>query len=599
MNEMRKEHLSPFLSILIGVNTAQYSSKDLHEATINLIEKEINAQLSFQRFSSLSEVSGDTFIEITPYKINKIPSWTKRNDIYDIENHVAITFSLGKYIAFYFSEKGMKDSVRDNFKSSYLKGIKSVDIAHLNFHFINEDSIKMLWLLGIHGKNTFKADSKVLGGNSVAESLDPLEDQSYMMSAVRTELGNSSKTIGLNPFKSSIWRGPCKDWETFEKYTIEILDTLNNNNNNKTNPIGVLASPINDFVGVHDVYDISIIDPDFLSNEPSDHKLNLLRNIRDNYAFEVNSSLSNANIILKIHNKNILCGEIKVTPSIKDYEVSFNLEILSREKGKKELLDTFSKIFKYPDLIKCWYESGHAIVNGWIFMTNYRDVVYDNFTWADFENYNICQEKPMEAEKVDLELIGRKKSLFCWIKNRWTSQWETKQEFNTTEKPTGWLYCDDGAGEKADFIHIDDYHDNTIISLIHVKAAKRNSSNRRISVGAHDIVLSQAVKNLRYANRKNLINDLTERAQKSEHKKCWHDNNPSSPEEFINHLKKITSNPNKIKTRVIVIQPHTMKSFYEKNTNSNIKKQLDVLLVSTDNAIKSSGAEFYIIGYDG
>jgi hypothetical protein len=174
MNEMRKEHLSPFLSILIGVNTAQYSSKDLHEATINLIEKEINAQLSFQRFSSLSEVSGDTFIEITPYKINKIPSWTKRNDIYDIENHVAITFSLGKYIAFYFSEKGMKDSVRDNFKSSYLKGIKSVDIAHLNFHFINEDSIKMLWLLGIHGKNTFKADSKVLGGNSVAESLDPL-----------------------------------------------------------------------------------------------------------------------------------------------------------------------------------------------------------------------------------------------------------------------------------------------------------------------------------------------------------------------------------------------------------------------------------------
>ena len=43
------------------------------------------------------------------------------------------------------------------------------------------DNIKMLWLLGIHGKNTFKTDSKVLGGNSVAESLDPLEDQSYMI----------------------------------------------------------------------------------------------------------------------------------------------------------------------------------------------------------------------------------------------------------------------------------------------------------------------------------------------------------------------------------------------------------------------------------
>ena len=89
--------------------------------------------------------------------------------------------------------------------------------AGQNFNFINEDSIKMLWLLGIHGKNTFKADSKVLGGNSVADTLDPLEDQSYMMSAVRTEIGEQNRTIGLNPFKSSIWRGPCKDWETFEK----------------------------------------------------------------------------------------------------------------------------------------------------------------------------------------------------------------------------------------------------------------------------------------------------------------------------------------------------------------------------------------------
>ncbi|TDT51737.1 hypothetical protein DFO53_4245 [Enterobacter sp. AG5470] len=597
MNEIIKEHLSPFLSILIGVNTAQLPSKELHNLTINLIEKEINAKLSFQKFASVSELSGDTSIEITPYRINKIPSWTKRNDIYDIENHIAVTFCLGRYIAFYFSEKGMKDSVREHFQSSYLKGIRPVDIAHLNFHFINEDSIKMLWLLGIHGKNTFKADSKVLGGKSVAESLDPLEDQSYMMSAVRTELANSSKTIGLNPFKSSIWRGPCKDWETFEKYTIEILDTLNNNNKNNINPIGILASPINDFTGVHDAYDLAIIDPDFLSYEQSEYKLELLRNIRDNYTFEVSPSLSNADIILKVHNNNMLCGEIKVNPSIKDYEISFTVDFISTTKEKKESIVNFSKIFRYPELIKCWYESGHAIVNGWIFITNYRDVIYDNFKWADFEDYDICQEKPITGTTTDLNLIGLRKSLFCWVKNRWSSRWENEQYFNTTEKPTGWLYCDDGAGEKADFIHIDDYHNNTIISLIHVKAAKSDSKNRRISVGAHDIVLSQAVKNLRYANRKNLINDLTERAKTSEHKKCWHNNIPTTSDIFINHLATLTANPNQIKTRVIVIQPHTVKSFYEKNTNSNIKKQLDVLLVSTNNAIKSSGAEFYIIGY--
>ncbi|HDW3268089.1 TPA: hypothetical protein RMM65_005148, partial [Enterobacter ludwigii] len=140
-----------------------------------------------------------------------------------------------------------------------------------------------LWLLGIHGKNTFKADSKVLGGNSVAESLDPLEDQSYMMSAVRTEIGINNKTIGLNPFKSSIWKGPCKDWETFEKNVIEILDMLNSNDQNNLSPIGILASPINELTGVKDAYDFSVLDHDFVPYEMSITKSELLRKISKKY----------------------------------------------------------------------------------------------------------------------------------------------------------------------------------------------------------------------------------------------------------------------------------------------------------------------------
>ncbi len=54
----------------------------------------------------------------------------------------------------------------------------------------------MLWLSGIHGRDNFKADSKVLGGKSVADTLDPLIDQSYMMSAIRTEVwGTKSKVL--------------------------------------------------------------------------------------------------------------------------------------------------------------------------------------------------------------------------------------------------------------------------------------------------------------------------------------------------------------------------------------------------------------------
>ena len=268
-------------------------------------------------------------------------------------------------MAFYFSEKGMKDSIREYFKSTSLPYLHPVEISKLNHLFINEDNIKMLWLLGIHGKNTFKADSKVLGGNSVAESLDPLEDQSYMMSAVRTEIGINNKTIGLNPFKSSIWKGPCKDWETFEKNVIEILDMLNSNDQNNLSPIGILASPINELTGVKDAYDFSVLDPDFVPYEMSITKSELLRKISKKYKTEISPNI-NSSFSLKVFYENVHCGDISVKLIIKEYEVSFEICSLHPIPQKKDILNNYAKILKYPELIKCWYESGHAIVNTWI-----------------------------------------------------------------------------------------------------------------------------------------------------------------------------------------------------------------------------------------
>lgn len=595
MHDIQKEHLSPFFSILVGFNKLDYTAKILHESVMKIIDTEINNEGEIIKYPITTEIINEASVLISPYSINKTPSWTKRNDIHDIENHIVLTVTQGKYAAFYFSEKGMKDSIREYFKSPSLPNLHPVEISHLNHLFINEDNIKMLWLLGIHGKSTFKADSKVLGGNSVAESLDPLEDQSYMMSAVRTEIGNGNKTIGLNPFKSSIWKGPCKDWDTFEKNVIEILDMLNSNNQNNPTPIGILASPINDLSSVKDAYDFSVIDPDFVPYEMSITKADLLRTISDKYKVEVSSTM-NSSFSLKVFYENIHCGDISIRLIIKEYEVSFEIHSQHLTTQKKEILNKYARIFKHPELIKCWYESGHAVVNSWIFKTDYKDVTYNGFIWADFENFNICQEKPLVSGKLDLTKIGMQNSLFCWVKNRWNSRWNSVEDFNTTEKPTGWLYCDDGSGEKTDFIHIDDYNDKTIISLIHIKAANSKSSNRRVSVGAHDIVLSQAVKNLRYSIRKNLVQDLTERTLNSKNKMCWYENKLIQPSEFINKLSLLNTNPNKIKTRVIVIQPHTTKNYYTKTQDNNIKRQLDVLLVSSDNAIKSSGAEFHIIG---
>lgn len=461
------------------------------------------------------------------------------------------------------------------------------------------DKVKMLWLLGIHGKNSFKADSKVLGGDSVADALDPLEDQSFTMSAVRTELDNSGRTTGINSFKSSLWRGPCKNWDIFENRVIEILDKIEKNVDLVETPISILATPISEVKNISTLYDLTFIDYEFYRDDDSKIKYELLKKIHNEYSFKINSTLKSHKISLNVYKENQDIGETNVDILIKDYSVDFTTSLLIKNKQKSNL-EYFSRVFKYPELIKCWYESGHAIVNGRVFKTDYRDVIYDGFLWADFEQFNILKEKPETKEqspKVNLEDTGNQKSLFCWIKNRWSGSWNGKEDYSTTEKPTGWLYCDDGSGEKADFIHAIEFKGKTYISLIHVKASSTDSLNRRLSVGAHDIVLNQAIKNLRYINRKNLASALNERISTSEKKQCWKDNSQIDASSFISYLNALNTQSN-IKMRVIVIQPHTRKSVYNNNTASNIRKQLDVLLVSAETAIKSSGAEFHIVGFD-
>ena len=97
--------------------------------------------------------------------------------------------------------------------------------------------------------------------------------------------------------------------------------------------------------------------------------------------------------------------------------------------------------------------------------------------------------------------------------------------------------------------------------------------------------------------RKNLTVDLQERLDNSASKECWFNGKPAKAADFINELANIQG-VSKSRTRVIIVQPHTRKKTYENTSNSNSKKQLDVLLVSAENAIRSSGAEFHIIGIE-
>ncbi|HDZ9249079.1 TPA: hypothetical protein RUZ13_003620, partial [Vibrio cholerae] len=243
--ELEKHNVAPYLSILLGAKSSKEESCSVHEVITQLLMEESSDDMIFGS-TIVDEVGELGTVKITPYRIEKSPSWAKGIDLKDLEHHIFVSFNVRDHLAFYFSEKGKKDTIRDYFGKKRLPNLLPIPISKLNGNFINEDEIKMLWLSGIHGRDNFKADSKVLGGKSVADTLDPLIDQSYMMSAVRTEIsGTNSKTsMGINPFKSSIWRGPCKDWSTFENRVLDILDALSINSVESDTPIGILSYPI-------------------------------------------------------------------------------------------------------------------------------------------------------------------------------------------------------------------------------------------------------------------------------------------------------------------------------------------------------------------
>ncbi|NPE50419.1 hypothetical protein E0I03_04320 [Dickeya dadantii] len=597
MNGVDKLQIKPFLSILLGSSQIDSDPAEIHAIITDVIQKEGRKGQEVVMQPVKQDSAGETLIFYTHYEVLKNPSWFAGNTLTDVENHIFITFSLNNTFAFYMSEKGIKDEIRTYFFTPLLPNLKVINISQLNYLFINEDKIKMLWLSGIHDRESFKADSKVLGGESVAETLNPLEDQSFTMSAVRTSLDGTNTTIGLNPYKSSLWRGPCKDWKTFENRVIEIIDTIDKNIDELENPISILAIPVAEIKGVNNVYDLSFLDPEFNSNGLSENKIDRLRIIHSEYTFKILDTLNSPEINLEVFKHQSSIGDIKISPKIIDYDVEFEVAETHPKKGKKQEIEYFSNTFKYPELIKCWYESGHAIVNSRVFKTEYRDVSYNNFIWTNFEGFDISKEKPELDGKVALNKIGHQKSLFCWMKHHWCGLWDSHENFLTTDRPSGWLLCDDGAGEKADFIHIVEHKDKIYISLIHIKAANSSSSDRRISVGAHDIVLNQAIKNLRYISRKKLVTDLKERAENAVTKYCWNDNKVSDHNSFLDAIESLEGN-SKIKFRVVIVQPHTMKSYYNRNIQSNIRKQLDILLVSAESAIRASGAEFYIIGHD-
>jgi hypothetical protein len=385
--------------------------------------------------------------------------------------------------------------------------------------------VKNLWLRGIHRRTSVKADGKVLSGSSVEQTLSPHEDGSYVAGSARAALpirpdllllkGNA----GTTPRNALVWLSQRADFETFTAMATELLDLLEDaraHGAERPDFLAMLASPA-DIAEVRDAFEVIVEDPDTLpAGALSDELRDLVLSVRDN-PLPVTGFPDSAAFLL---------DGAEVTPELVGDKVRLD--------GDSPLLET--------DLVTVYYQSGHSYSRGRFWQARAPEYPFRNWRFEDFRGWDIRREKPRADSPQQIhDNIGSDNSLFDWVARHYGH---------------GWLICDDGPGEVADFLHVSA---GRVLSLIHVKAAKSDSRDRDVSAAAYEVVVSQAVKNLIYISRGHLRPQLSRPPVRSP--ASWIDGQRvRGRREFLRQLDARVATDD---MRVVILQPHVTQRTYE------------------------------------
>lgn len=161
--------------------------------------------------------------------------------------------------------------------------------------------------------------------------------------------------------------------------------------------------------------------------------------------------------------------------------------------------------------------------------------------------------------------------------------------------PQGWLTCDDGSSEIADFVL---YEGDGSVSFIHVKAASSDNPSRPVKVTSFEVVASQATKNLPYLDLTALVSRLS--SPGTDAPACWY-NGTRTPgrADMIDYLR---ARPAQAPWRVIVVQPQMTERCYDRVTSGPVSIErtrlqlLETMLNSARGTVTGLGADLDVIG---
>ncbi|WP_410622308.1 hypothetical protein [Amycolatopsis sp. cmx-8-4] len=454
---------------------------------------------------------------------------------------------------------------------------------------------RMLWARGMHRRRTTKADSRSVGGIRLQDTLSTIEDSTYALTAAKVaylpadDAAVLRDLITVSPDKSRLSWKRTSHLPMFLAATGEALDLLEKAlvaDDDPEPPFPEFAVPEADLDRVRGAFDVMIADPDQVRGEPDAdedrvERAELLRTA----VIEVRGDENSPVAALDVGFDGAVAGTLLVKPVKLGKAVVLDVRyqgVPSAEPVARQIRDAVAE----GDVLTVYYESGHAFTGQQLFRQRLTTTPFPNFDFRNFTGFSITREKPrVHGDQAIHDAIARDgdNSLFAWVVREYSG---------------GWLLCDDGAGEVADFLHLTSDGE---LTAIHVKAAGNHTASRRIAVTRFEQVVSQAEKNIRQLHTQALVHRLA--TPRIAAPAAWRDGRRVSSADFVQQLSRRVSTG---RTKVVVIQPHLLKSSHDAaraaaaagkpNRDSGSLALLDNLLLATRRTVTALWDDLVVVG---
>lgn len=588
-------HLKPFRSFLFLRLTAR-GNASLRTTELRNVVAEIARDLRGASLpvASARSTRGDLFSAHAVYRRERRAAWTNHPDFVDVEHHLITVSGYRDLFALFMSDAGLREAVKTEMaeETQTFEDFDLIPTNRLNAVFV-KGRARTLWLNNVQGRSSLKADNKVLSGSDLEDALDPLADQAYAFSAARcqNDVAENDSTYGVSPGRSRLWFKPSKDWNEYTATVTTLLKALDESTAEEAAPLPVLSVPVSgpfDVNQLREAYDLSLR-PAEITSPADDAEVDVAEvEMVPDFDFEViDGTVPNITVIV-LSDGGLDLGRYRLGLALDgSARVSWSAECLSS--GTAETAELLNQL---SHRISASFDGGFSVSAGRLYSAQYRDLPFAGFTWATFGPTNIQREKPTPLTP---NTIGTQDSLFCWIRTQWaigTLPWLPAG---------GWLASNDGALEVADFIHLSTGSSPTL-TLVHIKAAKSSAPNRPLAVSPFEVVVSQAVKNLRHTDPFLAADEFMNRLGHQIQSAVWHDDIPGGRQDMLTAIQAHGAN---LRRRVVIVQPHARRQAFQDALQAahdsrarHIARQLSTLLLGAQQGCTAVGADLLVVAHD-